>query len=85
MAKPQALSQTLATYSMVMNVVIASLLIFVGFYLLLYGLGNFEALIKIVSVILIIAGIKRFLDMLTQSMMGKELEKLEKMLKDRKE
>jgi len=83
MAKSQSLSQLLAAYSWILNISVASLLLAIGTYLIVYGIGNIDTLVKLVSVTLIIAGIRRILDTVRQTLMGKELERLEKMLKEK--
>jgi len=75
-AKRESLVSLLSDYSRYFDVFISLLLIFLGFYIYSVGFQDVKMLTTIVSMILVIYGIKRIFDAIIRSQMGKEFEKL---------
>jgi len=76
MAKSRALADLLSSYSRTLDIFIAILTIVLGIYLYFVGFEDIHILIAISSVTLVIYGIKRILDAIIRTLMGKELEQL---------
>jgi len=58
------------------HVFVSLLLIALGFYIYFVGFEDVKVLTTVASIILIIYGVKRILDAIIRSQMGKELEKI---------
>jgi len=76
MDKSKALADLLSSFSKDLDVFIAILTIILGVYLYFVGFEDIRILITISSLTLVIYGIKRILDAVIRTMLGKELERL---------
>jgi len=76
MDKSKALADLLSSFSRDLDVFIAILTIILGVYLYFVGFEDIRILITISSLTLVIYGIKRILDAVIRTMLGKELERL---------
>lgn len=74
--KSKGISSLLADYSKTLDYFVGALLITLGIYLYFVGFEDVKILITLSSVILIIYGIKKILDAIIRTLMGKELEQL---------
>jgi len=75
MAKSRA-ADLLSSYSRALDIFIAILTIVLGIYLYVVGFEGTRILITISSLTLVVYGIKRILDVIIRTMLGKELEQL---------
>ena len=75
-AKRGRLASLLSDYSKSFDIFISILLIVLGFYIYFVGFENVKIVTTIVSVILVLYGAKRILDVVIRTLMGKELEQL---------
>lgn len=80
--KPKGIASLLANCSQALDYLAGGLLIVLGLYLYFAGFENVKILIALFSVLLVIYGIRKILDVLIRVFMGKELEEL---VKDRKQ
>lgn len=76
MVKRVDLVSLLLGYSRAFDVFISFLLIGLGFYIYSVGFEDVKVLTTVASIILIIYGIKRILDAIIRSQMGKEFERI---------
>jgi len=76
MARSKVLADLLSSFSRDLDVFIAILAIVLGIYLYFVGFEDIRILITISSLTVVIYGIKRILDAIIRTMLGKELERL---------
>ncbi len=75
-SKSRALVDLLSSYSRTLDIFIAALMIVLGAYMYFVGFEDIHTLITISSLTLVVYGIKRILDAIIRTMLGKELERL---------